>query len=188
MTTLLGAAVRLAAERGPASVTMSAVARAVGAPSGSVYHRFPRHAALLAELWLYTVNRFQEGFLAALGQEPAEEAAVAAALHVVGWAREHPQEARILLYGPADFALPDWPAEATRRLKSANRQVKDALDALAKRLGYVTALDRERLTLCTIDLPYAFVRRHLLNAEEIPASAEDTLKLSAESILSPNKS
>ncbi|MFF8264165.1 helix-turn-helix domain-containing protein [Streptomyces virginiae] len=58
---LLDAAVRLAAVGGPASVTMSAVAQAVGAPSGTVYHRFTGRTALLAEVWLCTVERFQEG-------------------------------------------------------------------------------------------------------------------------------
>lgn len=67
---LLDAAVLLAAAGGPAAVTMSAVAQTVGAPSGSVYHRFPGRPALLAEVWLRTVEDFQEGYLAALDGDP----------------------------------------------------------------------------------------------------------------------
>ncbi|MCG7527704.1 TetR/AcrR family transcriptional regulator, partial [Streptomyces sp. OfavH-34-F] len=63
---LLDAAVPLAAASGPAGVTMSAVAQATGAPSGSVYHRFPGRDALLAEVWLRTVERFQDGWFAAV--------------------------------------------------------------------------------------------------------------------------
>ena len=37
---LLDAAAALLAADGPSAVTMSAVARAAGAPSGSMYHRF----------------------------------------------------------------------------------------------------------------------------------------------------
>ncbi|MGW6873267.1 hypothetical protein ACWGHA_13150 [Streptomyces xanthophaeus] len=40
--------VRVAAGGGPGAVAMSAVARAVGAPSGSVHHRFAGRPALLA--------------------------------------------------------------------------------------------------------------------------------------------
>ena len=46
---LLDAAAALLAADGPSAVTMSAVARAAGAPSGSMYHRFPTRAALCGE-------------------------------------------------------------------------------------------------------------------------------------------
>ena len=46
---LLDAAAALLAADGPSAVAMSVVARAVGAPSGSMYHRFPTRAALCGE-------------------------------------------------------------------------------------------------------------------------------------------
>ena len=58
---LLDAAAALLAADGPAAVTMSAVARAAGAPSGSMYHRFPTRAALCGELWIRTEERFHAG-------------------------------------------------------------------------------------------------------------------------------
>jgi AcrR family transcriptional regulator len=109
---LLDSAVTLAADAGPQAVTMSAVARTAGAPSGSVYHRFPDRPTLLAALWLRTVLRFQEGFLAALEEDPPLRGAVAAARHVVEWSKAHPPEARVLLYGARDFAEAEWPAQA----------------------------------------------------------------------------
>ncbi|MEJ7734392.1 MAG: TetR family transcriptional regulator [Polyangiaceae bacterium] len=39
---LLDAALALVAEGGPAALTLAALARAAGAPTGSIYHRFPR--------------------------------------------------------------------------------------------------------------------------------------------------
>ncbi|WCD85969.1 hypothetical protein KPP03845_102310 [Streptomyces xanthophaeus] len=71
--------VRLAAGGGPDAVTMSAVAQAVGAPSGSVYHRFAGRPALLAEVWLRTVEAFQEGYLAQV-EAPSEPGAAAGRL------------------------------------------------------------------------------------------------------------
>ncbi|HLU76197.1 MAG TPA: SRPBCC family protein [Nonomuraea sp.] len=89
-----GTGLRDAAEQnpdgGPGAVTMTAVARSAGAPSGSVYHRFPGRPALLAALWLRTVDRFQQGFLAALDTDPPSQAAPAAARHVIEWSRAHP--------------------------------------------------------------------------------------------------
>jgi AcrR family transcriptional regulator len=162
---LLDVAVSLAAATGPSSVTMAAVARAAGAPSGSVYHRFPTRAALLAALWLRTVDRFQEGFLAALADEQAQ----GAARHVITWSRANPDETRVLLYGPADFDEPEWPQDAREQLNARNRRISDALEGLAKRLG----TEVERLYLTTVDLPYATVRRHALAGKPIPPYTED---------------
>ncbi|MFG3438424.1 TetR/AcrR family transcriptional regulator [Nonomuraea sp. NPDC047897] len=177
---LLDAAVALAADGGPGAVTAAAVAREAGAPSGSVYHRFPGRSALLAALWLRTVERFQDGFLAALETVPAIEAAPAAARHVVAWSRAHPAECGILLYGAADFDERHWPAAARERLKLANGRVAAALRTLAGRLGRD---DAERIVIATVDLPYAVVRRHLASGHGIPASAESTVADCAAALL-----
>lgn len=170
---LLDAAAALVAEGGPGAATMTAVARAASAPSGSVYHRFPGRPALLAALWLRTVERFQQGFLAALDTDPPAQAAPAAARHVVAWCRAHPNEARILLYGPADFDHGNWPEQARERLAAANERVTSALRALAARLGRSSAHDLERLTLAAVDIPYATVRRHFSAGSPLPDYAED---------------
>ena len=49
-----------------AAATVSRIATSVGAPVGSVYHRFASRDVLMAELWLRTITRFQDGYLAAL--------------------------------------------------------------------------------------------------------------------------
>jgi AcrR family transcriptional regulator len=174
---LLDAAIDLACESGPAGVTVAAVARAAGAPSGSVYHRFPSAAALLAAVWLRTLERFQDGFIAAASGDPAEHAAAAAARHVVAWSRAHPSEARLLMYGPRDFGESDWPAADRNRLANGNRRVRDALTALAARLGHPNNL--ERVLLATVDTPYGLVRRHLHASTPIPPAAEDIVAAAA---------
>ncbi|MFF5209249.1 TetR/AcrR family transcriptional regulator [Streptosporangium sp. NPDC000396] len=180
---LLDAAARLAAEAGPRNVTVTAVAREAGAPSGSVYHRFPSRSALLSGLWLRTVERFQEGFLAAASEEPPAQAALAAAGHAVGWCRENPVEARILLYGPKDFDEPNWPAEARERLKQSNRRIEDAIHELAGRLGRDTPRDVELLVLAIVDLPYATVRRHCRAGTPIPGYVEDLVAQCAATLI-----
>lgn len=173
-TALLDAAVRLVAAAGPAAVTMAAVARESGAPNGSVYHRFPQRAALLAELWLRTVERFQDGCLAALSaaSEPLA-AARAGARYVVAWSRANPQEAALLLHGPDEFGRGEWPEDCVRRARRGNRRVLEAVARVAEGLGATTPADAERISLAVIDLPLAVVRRHLGSDHGLPEHAED---------------
>ncbi|MEV7723682.1 TetR/AcrR family transcriptional regulator [Streptomyces sp. NPDC087917] len=170
---LLDAAVHLAATGGPTAVTMSAAAQAVGAPSGSIYHRFAGRPALLAEVWLRTVERFQLGYLATLDGEPdPRRAGRAASRHVVAWSRENPEEATLLLYGPADFGRADWSAEHTARADAGNGRVFTALHHLTEALGAPDEQARERITLALIDLPLSLVRRHLRAGTPLPPHLE----------------
>ncbi|RFU41970.1 TetR/AcrR family transcriptional regulator [Actinomadura logoneensis] len=178
---LLDAAVDLVSEGGPSDVTVAAVARAAGAPSGSVYHRFPSAAALLAAVWLRTVERFQAGFVAAASAEPAERAAVAAARHVVAWSRAHPREARVLQYGPRDFGQADWPDADRELLATANGRVREVVVGLAARLGRPD--DLGRVVLALVDVPQSLVQRHLREGTPIPESAEDLVAEAATVLL-----
>ncbi|MCX4962210.1 TetR/AcrR family transcriptional regulator [Streptomyces virginiae] len=181
---ILDAAVRLAASAGPVGVTMTAVAQAIGAPSGSMYHRFAGRAALLAEVWLRSVERFQEGYLACLhGDTDPRRAARTAARHVVGWSRAHPEEAVLLLYGPWEFGRADWSEEHTGRADSGNGRVYAAIGDLAAALGATEPQDRDRVILALIDLPLSVVRRHLRAGDPLPPHAEDLAEESAAALL-----
>ncbi|WP_372411251.1 TetR/AcrR family transcriptional regulator [Streptomyces luteireticuli] len=181
---LLDAAVRLAATAGPSGVTMSAVAKRTGAPSGSVYHRFPNRTALLAEVWLRTTERFQERYHAALtGEDDPRRAGRAAARQVVAWCRAHPDEAALLLHGAEEFGRADWPDEYVRRADEGNRRVLGTLTALAKSLGEDTPQAVERVTLALVDLPVSLVRRHYRAGEVLPPHAEDLAEECAAALL-----
>src|SRR5262245_10656681 len=101
---VLAAAGRLIARNGPSGATIGAIARAVGAPTGSIYHRFDSRDVLLARVWLGAAAAFQAAFFERLaGQEP-REAGLAAALYMAQRVREHPREARLLrLHRREDF-------------------------------------------------------------------------------------
>ncbi len=162
---LLDAAATLLAADGPAAVTMSAVARAAHAPSGSMYHRFPTRAALCGELWIRTEERFHAGVAVALASSPdPQQRCVAAARYTVQWCRERPVEAQVLLTGADALGAADWPDELTNRRKRLHR-------ALRRSLAGLTA-DQDRVNAAVIDIPYAVVRRHLIAGQAIPASAD----------------
>src|ERR1700741_62222 len=89
----LSAARVLAAERGPAAVTVDSVTAPLKAPRGSFYYRFASRDLLLGELWLTTVLAYQQGFVAAIEAGDG----LAAALHKPAWSRAHLDDARLLL-------------------------------------------------------------------------------------------
>lgn len=135
---LLDAAAELLAAEGPGAVTMSAVARSTGAPSGSVYHRFPTRAALCGELWVRTEERFQEGLLEALsGDDDPQQRCVAGALRIVQWCRDHPVEAQVLLAGPNDLGMSEWPETVAGRRKRLQRKLRKVLAELPDRKSVV---------------------------------------------------
>ncbi|MFE6052167.1 TetR family transcriptional regulator [Kitasatospora sp. NPDC056446] len=182
--TLLDAAVRLAAAGGPAAVTMSAVARESGAPNGSVYHRFPQRTALLAELWLRTVEEFQAACLPAFDAHPEPHlAAGAVARQVVAWCRAHRERAVVLLYGAEAFGKADWPQEYGERERLGGRRLREVMAGLAERAGAATPLDVDRLRLAVAGLPLAIVRGPLHAGAPLPAHAEELAERSAADLL-----
>jgi AcrR family transcriptional regulator len=158
---VLDGAARLLAAGGPAAATTAAVARAIGAPSGSVYHRFASRDLLLARLWVRTVGRFQAVFLAALADPDLDRAAVGAALAVPGWCRAHPDEARVLLLHRRDDLVGRWPVELDAELAGLNDGLAGALRAHAERRYGADPAGLARVTFALVDVPYAAVRRHL---------------------------
>ena len=165
---LLDAAARILAAEGPAAVTMSAVARAAGAPSGSMYHRFATRAVLCAQLWLRTQERFHRGLLAALSRSSdPQDSCVAAARFTVHWCRADPVQAQVLLVGANELSRSDWPADAAQRHDEMRRELEHALHRMY-RPG-----DGERVLAAVVDVPYGVVRRHLRSGTRIPAEAEE---------------
>src|SRR5512134_2327645 len=115
-TQMTGAALRLVADRGPQAVTVAALAKEVGAPTGSIYHRYRSRELLLAELWMEVVESFQNQFVTSLAQARDVDGAIATARLMVSWTREHALEARLLLlHRRQDFVSGDWPVELAER-------------------------------------------------------------------------
>ncbi|KZB79792.1 TetR/AcrR family transcriptional regulator [Amycolatopsis regifaucium] len=179
----LDAAVRIFAADGIAAVTMSAVAREVGAPSGSIYHRFPGRPALLAAVWLRTLTRFQQDYLAVLEREPAIEAAVEAAAQVVRWCRAHPGEGKLLYAGDRSLGIDDWTAEDRARADEANRRLTAVMTKVVRRLRPLTGRSTDELMLALVDLPYAAVRRYLDRGEAPPPRAVDLVTKTTRTLL-----
>jgi AcrR family transcriptional regulator len=162
---------------------MSAVAADLGAPSGSIYHRFAGRDELAAALWLRTVERFQAGFIATLtvGDEPVD-AAVAAACWVVEWAAAHPADAALLTrYRREDLIHGDYPEPVRRRADAAKTQLARALGGMARRLDQPL----DRVIFAVVQIPYAAVRASVGSGRPIPVWTGAAVGSAARAVLSP---
>lgn len=165
---LVAVAAALFASGGTRALTMSAVARAAGAPSGSVYHRFPDRPALLAALWLGMVTKFQDDYRQVVGEEPSTEDAVRAAEWIVEWCRDNPAPAMVLQAGVRAFSPESWSTASQQALAEVEaRQARD-MGAVVARISARTGVPEEETRFALFDLPLAAVRRHLIAGQAPP--------------------
>ena len=183
--TMLDAARDLLLAEGSPSATMEAIAAASGAPTGTLYHRFGSRDQLIARLWLRAVYRSQASFVAAMERDDAREAAVAAAMSIIDFCEEHPEDARLLAsFRREDLirALPDGPL--AEELHVLNRPVERAVVQLAQRLyGKRSRAAIDRTLLVVFDLPYGAARRHLVMKTPLPAYLRIDLSFAIRAVL-----
>ncbi len=168
------AALRIAAGQGPAAVTIAAVAGEIGAPIGSVYHRFLSRDILLAEVCLKVVSSFQEEFLQLLEKGEGLEAA----LHTPRWVRKHPAEARIiLLYRREEMVAGEWPEELKAKALTAKRSLEAGIAGFTTRtFGRAGRKEIDRTVFALIDVPYGAVVRHIRQGRKPPKDIDDYIQ------------
>lgn len=158
------AALALLCEGGASAVTMAAIARRSGAPTGSIYHRFPSRSAVVAAAWLSALTAFAEQVEAALAMQPAD-----AATSLIAWTRAWPREAKALfLNEPASLFDSAPPDDLSAAIRLQEARVERAFDVrLAAGPDRAEAFARLRFAL--IDGPIALVRPYLQSGAPIPA-------------------
>lgn len=167
---ILGAAANLVSARGPAAATMAAIMHALGAPSGSIYHRFRTRDELLGRLWLQKAQAFQDRWLTALDVENPVQAGLDAALSMPRQVRADFDGARVmLLHRREDFLMDGWPAEMKAEADRLGRQIKEGLGQMAIRLfGRDSAFAKRATAFATIDIPFSAVRRYVVEGGAPP--------------------
>ena len=133
---ILGAARRLFAERGPASITMDRLAGAAGVGKGTLFRRFGDRAGLFHALLDETERRLQEGFIrgpAPLGPgAPARERLIAFGHALLELTAERGE---LLLAATPAARARATPARSIARLPRAPRQpARATLDRRTGRL------------------------------------------------------
>jgi AcrR family transcriptional regulator len=177
----LGAARALAAEHGPAAVTVGAVVARLKAPTGSFYHRFGSRDLLLGELWLDIVLAYQVGFFAAIDAGDG----LAAALHTPAWVRAHLDDARLLLlYSRHDFVQGDWPKALKQGVRDQASRFEAALKKFARdTFGSIAPETLRRVSFALFDVPSAAVRPHLQRREPPPPVVDALISASYHAVI-----
>lgn len=182
---ILGAARRLVAAHGPSGATIGAIARSVGAPTGSIYHRFDSRDVLLATVWLRAAAAFQDAFFERLAGTPPREAGLAAALYMAHRVREHPDEARVLLlHRREDFVDRGWPVTFRRRATRVGQQVEREIRAFSRRLcGRADVRTARLVAYAVVEAPFAAVRRHVAAKENPPPYVDVLIRVTYEAVM-----
>lgn len=174
---IIDAASRLAASSGPKAMTITAVGAAIGAPNGSIYHRFQSRDELLGRVWLQKAAFHQDTFAAALELESEPlQVAIGAALSIARSTRADLQGARImLLHRPEDFLSESWRPELQAEAARLRKQVTDLVGVCALRFLASTTREAKRTAAFVfLDIPLAAVRRYVA-ANEMPPPQVDRM-------------
>ena len=172
---------------GPRAASVAAIAKASGAPAGTLYFRFKNRDGILTAVWLRALVRFQSRVMAAEA-DSALETAVAMAVAAINFARELPEDARILLTIRPDDLLDGQPNAAFREtLAAMNAPLIERVADLARKLyGRNNSRTREAVAFAVADLPYAVVRRHTYD-DRMPSWLEADVADATRALLSVAK-
>jgi len=164
----LSTARTLAAERGPAAVTVDSVIAQLKAPKGSFYYRFASRDLLMGELWLTTVLAYQQGFVAAIEAGDG----LAAALHTPAWVRRHLVDARL-----------------KRGVRDQAERFEGCLTSFARQtFGRAGPAELRRATFVLAEVPIAAVRQHLERREPPPPLVDEMIAATYRALCGPRTS
>ena len=182
---IAAATLELVAEGGPRAATVSAIADRVGAPTGSIYHRYGSRDLLLAELWMSVVEAYQDGFVAALAGEDTLEGAVRAAQYLPRWVRSHMLEARLLLlHRREDFVSGTWPAELVHRAEVLKKQMVQTVRQFCRHhFGSSKKETLERARFALLDAPYGAVKSYVQATKKPPAIIDELVEETVRALL-----
>lgn len=162
--------------------TLGQVCALVGAPTGSVYHRFPTREHLFVGLWLRSVRRFHVGLLEAAALPDGRAALAAAALHIPRYCREHPSDALALTLYRQQVLVRSAPADLADDVRSVNDRIAAATgDLCRRRYGTVSEHLLTVVTTAVRQCPYGLVRPYV--GGEVPQWLDDAVLASSTAIL-----
>ncbi|MDO4888391.1 MAG: TetR/AcrR family transcriptional regulator [Actinomycetaceae bacterium] len=164
--------------------SVAQVSASVGAPTGSIYHRFTSRDELFARLWLRSIRRFHSAMFAGGEGRDARQALVDNAAHVVSYTREHPREALAMtLWRQRDLAL-RGPQAVREEAAAINDEYLAAIHELVEACyGRATPRRMELASLACAEMPYGLVRPYVYEGAVAPRWLEDVARASARAVL-----
>jgi len=172
---LIHAATLVAARVGAAGVSIAAVSKAAGVPTGSIYHRVASRDALLAEVWLSANGRFQQMVLPLLSAMANEAGAIECALATPRFAKSDHAAASVLsAHRKEEFIRPHAPDEYRQRASEQAAAMREAIAKAAARLFPADPRGKEKLAVAVVGIPLGAVRVFLPQAIP-PQEIDDTI-------------
>jgi AcrR family transcriptional regulator len=163
--------------------SVSNVAARLGAPSGSIYHRFPTRKHLLGSLWVRTVRSFHDSLETSL--DPPADPLLAGRVvdSVFGWIEHDPVGAALLLrFRTEDLIDNEWPTEIRVDIAEENQRLADMINRVAE-VRQVNPLD---VVLALVDFPSAAARRAgVFDNEMVTEAIRQRTKAVLEVLLAP---
>jgi AcrR family transcriptional regulator len=181
---IIDAAIDVAAHCGVAAVSIAAIAGKVGAPTGSVYHRFESRGAILARAWLRVKADFRRE-VACHWSAGNTWAAVAGFLQ---WCRDKPVYAKFLLQAED---CPVFGEPLSAQLHAELEAEQDALDlcfrqclAHAQQGGMEGGAEMEAVLRFTLFAsPIAMIKPYLQQDLCIPTRIDAVLRASHDAVM-----
>lgn len=162
--------------------SIAQVSKEIGAPVGSIYHRFASRDELFAGLWLRSIRRFHVGLLEAAALDDAQQALIAAAVHIPRYCRGHPDDALAMTLYRQRLLLDTAPASLADEVRTVNDDVLTAMRHLCRRrYGRVTGHRLELLATAVQQCPYGLVRPYV--GGEVPSWLDDVVVAATAAIL-----
>ena len=176
---MLDAVRELVLSGGPREANAAAVARLLGAPSGSIYHRFRNRDELVAAAWLRAQQRFLQGLLPRIDRASREHLREAAR-YVVSWSRDNPRDAALLVrYALHDLVPRERSQALDEQMNTANELLRIKIHQAADAVGLVV----DDVLVVVVDLPYAIVQRRLTAGAEVQDGDVDVVGRAAACLL-----
>lgn len=168
---------------GPAA-TIAQVSAQIGAPVGSIYHRFPSREHLMTRLWLRAIRRFHVGLLDTGRISDPREALLAQAVHQPRFCRENPRDAFVMSLHSQRQLMTSCPKELRQDVADVNDDIwalgRDQMQALyGTSQGHIADV----VALGIRQTPYGMIRTHIRNQLPIPVWIDDAVLAASSAIL-----
>ncbi|MEX1079856.1 MAG: TetR/AcrR family transcriptional regulator [Homoserinimonas sp.] len=162
------------------SATIAHVTARLGAPSGSIYHRFRSREALFASAWIRSIKRFHRQLDRVQSTDPLE-AIVETALLIPRFCRDNPLDARMMTFYRYSDLMQNPPTELLSELEDLNAPVGHALNGLTiARYGRATPRGLATVALACREAPIGLIRPMI--GDSIPLWIDDAVRAASSGI------